>query len=459
MSAEEVVATSSGGDNTLEVLDLLGVTDEAARKRIKAHGKEAQVDAQAAQQPSPAPSATGSWAQKQSAQREQRRQTRAWRGVAGSGADVPARLENGRFCNVQRIPAAQFTREQFLHEFEGRQPVILTGATDHWGALHWDFNAMLANVSRNAAHMKQAGVPAATAAKGFADDLADALAPGETPERRARKLVVDGYALSWPGLQAGYDVPEFAVRDGHQNFIEEWRHYASAFGDLIPVLQGRSESVENPAVPVQDRYLITGPAGAGGFPHTDVSNQSFWNALVHGRKRWFFVSAGHRERLLQHDPVTTASWATANTTAYEWFDSGWAEKIAAGWGYEGRVAAELAGRQWWECYQDPGDLVYGPGGTMHAVLSLEDTLSLSEQMLGPADFRGSISYGKRCFYNLALLGAMPILVASMATPCALLIVWVWLCQEKLRVVAWSRPAGAMRPSKICKFRALSSCLL
>ena len=383
--AEEVVASS--GDNTLEVLDLLGVTNEAARSRIRARADETQVDRNPAQ-----PSATEGWTQKRSAQPE--RQQTAWLGDAGgSGADVPAHLANGRFCNVQRVPAAQFSREQFLREFEGRQPVILTGATVDWGALHWDFEAILANVTLNAAHMKKSGVPAATAAMGLADDLADALRAGETLERRARKLVVDGYALSWPGLRAGYIVPQFAVRDGQQNFIEEWRSSAAAFGDLIPVLQGVIESVETPAVPVQDRYLITGPAGAGGFPHTDVSNQSFWNALVHGHKRWFFLSGAHRERLLQHDPVTTASWTTSNTTAYEWFDGGWAEKIAAGWGYDSNEAAQLAGQHWWECYQDPGDLVYGPGGTMHAVLSLDDTLSLSEQMLGPADFRGSISYG------------------------------------------------------------------
>ncbi len=452
-SDDEVLATGTGaGHSPDDVLSLLGITNEVARSRIQARADERQVDSQPVQ---PA-SATGGWTQKRSVQR---RQT-VWLGDAGgSGGNVPARLANGRFCNVQRIPAAQFSRERFLREFEGRQPVILTGATDNWGALDWDFEAMLANVTLNAARMQKAGIPAATAAMGFAGDLADALQAGETPERRARKLVVDGYALSWPGLRAGYVVPEFAVRDGRQNFIEEWRGNAAAFGDLIPVLQGVIESVKTPAVAVQDRYLITGPAGAGGFPHTDVSNQSFWNALVHGRKRWFFLSGAHRDRLLQHDPVTAASWTTSNTTAYDWFNSGWAENIAAGWGYEGTGVAQLAGRHWWECYQDPGDLVYGPGGTMHAVLSLDDTLSFSEQMLGPSDFRGSISYGASTIPHHAdkCIG----LCISGNT-----VVWsvfgneilVWLCQRKLRVVAWSKRVGAIVLSKICRFRVLSSFL-
>ena len=414
-SAEEVIAASSGA-NTFEVLDLLGVTDEAARNRIQAAGDDAtdqpsEAGARRWAQTAPARGAglgagatekvdetSRRWGQTAPARRVDPQQVLPpWQGEAGgsAAADLPEALANNRFCNMQRIPAAEFTRERFIREFEGRQPFVLTGATDGWGALQWEMETLHAQVALNAARMSQSGVPTSKAAAGFTNDLEVMFAPGEALAQRTKKLVVDGYALAWPGLRAGYSVPEFAVRDGHQNFIAEWRSHAAEFADMIPVLQGRAQDPGPPSVPVQDRYLITGPRGAGGFPHTDVSNQSFWNTLVHGRKRWFFLSAAHRERLLMHDPTTVASWSTVNTTAYSWFTDGWAQKIAGGWGSGGGpAAAELAGTHWWECYQDPGDLVFGAGGMMHAVLSLDDTLSVSEQMLGPTDFRGSISFGR-----------------------------------------------------------------
>ena len=139
---------------------------------------------------------------------------------------------------------------------------------------------------------------------------------------------------------------------------------------------------------VQDRYLITGPSGAGGRPHVDVSNQSFWNALLHGRKRWLFISEALLREISHNDPEAVATWMSRPEVAHSWYQSGGAEYVAS-------IGA--AGEQWWECIQEPAELVYGAGGMMHVVLSLDDSLSVSEQMFGPTNFRGSI--GVCSLYN------------------------------------------------------------
>ena len=41
----------------------------------------------------------------------------------------------GRPCNIQRIPASEFTQRQFREQFEGRKPFILTGAMEGWELL------------------------------------------------------------------------------------------------------------------------------------------------------------------------------------------------------------------------------------------------------------------------------------------------------------------------------------
>eukprot|EP01052_Picozoa_sp_SAG31_P014340 SAG31_NODE_887_length_11220_cov_9.210233_6_plen_263_part_00 len=74
-------------------------------------------------------------------------------------------------------------------------------------------------------------------------------------------------------------------------------------------------------------------------------------------------------------------------TALDWYRD-WYPKIADGWGQQtsdGTKTHEL-----YECYQEEGDVVYGPGGWMHVVVSIKDSLVLSEQMMFPSDLPGAV---------------------------------------------------------------------
>ena len=74
-----------------------------------------------------------------------------------------------------------------------------------------------------------------------------------------------------------------------------------------------------------ERYYIIGPSGAGGVPHIDVDNQSFWNALVHGRKRWLLLSPSRLQQLIDEDPAAVAGWH--DKTAHAWYSDGWAGRV------------------------------------------------------------------------------------------------------------------------------------
>ena len=74
-----------------------------------------------------------------------------------------------------------------------------------------------------------------------------------------------------------------------------------------------------------------------------------WNALYHGKKRWFML------------PPTDAYYST--NQALQWAKDEYVHDVR-----EGRAAAMS------ECVQTGGDLVYAPSGWSHAVLNLAESV-------------------------------------------------------------------------------------
>eukprot|EP01051_Picozoa_sp_SAG22_P020450 SAG22_NODE_4140_length_1369_cov_1.014961_2_plen_352_part_01 len=322
---------------------------------------------------------------------------------------------------------------RFLAEYEGKKPVILVGATADWPAREWSLagfeggNSTLAAVSIPAHGYLKGGeepyMPAQLVAAGKAEGAELPLAallggvvflgPAVPLELRKRKMVIDpeGLAAS-PALQDGYRLhPAFAHWNesgggggvggggvGGSNLLKQLRLVGNRWvRDLQRIVRGH----ENPRPLVwKDRFLITGPAGGGSCPHIDIEHQSFWNGLVHDRKRWVFIDKPHLAAMERHDAGAVAGWSTAGMTALDWYTE-WYPKVSAP-GHWGQPTASSTGssgggggggdepHELWECYQEPGDVVYGPGGMMHAVLSLEDSLVLSEQMMFPSDLAGAV---------------------------------------------------------------------
>ena len=334
--AAEEIATGSAG---VDVLDLLGVADQATRVRI---GEQAEADQRNAAarrnrqgewgvaQPEAAGSlAVGEYQQAEADTAKPSRQGQLpaqpppppsppppfdWLGQHRTGGDgIDLREPKQSVCNIQRIPASEFTRERFVREFQGREPFILTGATNGWDAHRWDYATLTANASHNAKRLKAAANSAEDSTVGLADAFANSLAhtfAAGTEQQRRQRLIVDGHALTSPTLRAGYQVPEWASRaatephTGLPNFIGPWREHVSEYIHNLSVVMQRDLQPSPPAT-AGERYFIIGPAGSGGRPHIDVDNQSFWNALVQGRKRWFLMSLAVLKKLVRCIPYRT----------------------------------------------------------------------------------------------------------------------------------------------------------
>ncbi len=94
--------------------------------------------------------------------------------------------------------------------------------------------------------------------------------------------------------------------------------------------------------------------------HIDVWNSSAWNALIQGKKLWFFYSQLQRD-LVYQGQVNPFDESKGNFPLFKY-------------------AKPLV------CIQEPGDVVYTPTGWWHTVLNLEAGVSLTENFLNLTNY-------------------------------------------------------------------------
>ncbi|CAK9061709.1 unnamed protein product [Durusdinium trenchii] len=138
-------------------------------------------------------------------------------------------------------------------------------------------------------------------------------------------------------------------------------------------------------------FVIAGPAGAGGMLHVDPDSTSYWNALVHGRKRWMFltyeeltaladliVSNGLAEEaanLTQARPLVQATTKSVKKLLKKVPAIYWFGKLLP---LLEKANVDFARS---EVVVQGGELVYGPPDVWHIALALEDSICCSEQMI------------------------------------------------------------------------------
>ena len=92
---------------------------------------------------------------------------------------------------------------------------------------------------------------------------------------------------------------------------------------------------------------------SGVQPH---AHKAAWNALVHGRKRWFMFAA----------PLFNESFAPSDS-ALHWFQT--------------QLPRLRGSPNVFEFIQEAGEVVWVPSGWTHAVLNLEPSVAVSKQTL------------------------------------------------------------------------------
>ena len=109
--------------------------------------------------------------------------------------------------------------------------------------------------------------------------------------------------------------------------------------------------------------------GAGTKLHKDQLDSGFWNACIHGRKRWW-VTAGWNAEAQRMMAAIMPLAKQLRMDPHAWFDKVYPE-----------VVRRLDLVQY-DFIQEEGDLVFVPaGGYWHQVVSLTDSVSVSENLV------------------------------------------------------------------------------
>ncbi|KAK9830262.1 hypothetical protein WJX72_010661 [[Myrmecia] bisecta] len=246
---------------------------------------------------------------------------------------------------VPRVSGADLSLEQFTAEYDQRSsPVMLTGLTQGWKASAWDVQSLVAeyrDVCFQASKPAGGNVPMT---------LRDYMAYAVAQQDEEPLYVFDkGFGEAAPVMLQAYEVPKV--------FPE----------DLFAGLGYKRPSF---------RWLVAGPPRSGAAWHVDPTLTSAWNALLAGRKRWALYPP-HRIPPGINFHVDEEGEVDFDTpSSLRWFLEVYPELT------EGQRPLEIL--------QEPGEVIFVPGGWWHCVLNLDHSIALTQNAISAASLAGAV---------------------------------------------------------------------
>lgn len=306
------------------------------------------------------------------------------RGRPPLGPDLSTPTLGGRTVPVLELES--FKTELFRTNFSHQRPFVLRGLAGRWPAARaWRWRSL---ADPGGPYAELGKVPA----------LEAIFPPSGRPLAQEGALFLDGL-LARPPLSEDCPLDAVSGQDGYragllgENFLprlnQAWLA-ALAKAKAEGLVDQKFEAVES-----IHNYFIAGPAGSGGMLHVDPEATAFWNALVHGRKRWMFLRpedigalAASLKRASGALLEQILKLAANGTRRPRQLSSASLRKLlqkipALKWFGELIPLLRDAGINFphEEVVVSGGDIVYGPPGVFHIVLSLEDSIGCSEQLV------------------------------------------------------------------------------
>mmetsp|Transcript_13194 Transcript_13194/g.25254 ORF Transcript_13194/g.25254 Transcript_13194/m.25254 type:complete len:486 (-) Transcript_13194:278-1735(-) len=265
------------------------------------------------------------------------------------GEQPPA---NQVVTGIDRVHWKDLSLEDFIEKYQKPEiPVIITGLTDKWkGSTTWNLEELFQGRYRNCR-----------------------LKVGEDDEGYSIRVKLK-YFLNYM-LHNIDDSPMYLFDcsfDEHDRESELLGDYQVPFyfkDDLFNLI---SEKRRPPY-----RWFLIGPKRSGTSAHVDPLGTSAWNALVKGRKRWLLTKPGTRKRQVK---------------GYEYRRKSEDGEAAIYFSYVVprilKAEAEKKVRDMGirEVIQEPGEVIYVPGGWYHAVLNITHTVAVTQNFCARAQF-------------------------------------------------------------------------
>jgi len=253
---------------------------------------------------------------------------------------------------IDRVHWKDLSMEDFVEKYQKPEiPVIITGLTDTWKAQdNWKLGELFQGKYRNCR-----------------------LKVGEDDEGYSIRVKLK-YFLNYMMHQTD-DSPMYLFDcsfDEHEQESELLQDYEIPFyfkNDLFNLVK---ESRRPPY-----RWFLIGPKRSGTSAHIDPLGTSAWNALVYGRKRWIMTKPGTRKR---------------HVKGYKFRKKGEDGEAASYFSYvvprilENEREKKIRDMGIREVIQEPGEVIYVPGGWYHAVLNITHTVAVTQNFCARAQF-------------------------------------------------------------------------
>ena len=127
------------------------------------------------------------------------------------------------------------------------------------------------------------------------------------------------------------------------------------------------------------RWFLIGPKRSGSEVHQDPLGTSAWNTSVKGHKRWLFIPPGQG---ITQDFVrgNHLKKQDEDKEAIHYFDLILPRLKQQENRENGKLPVII------ECIQYPGETMFVPGGWWHAVLNLDNTIAITENVCNEGNF-------------------------------------------------------------------------
>ena len=271
----------------------------------------------------------------------------------GYAYDAKVLSPDGIGDDIERISAKEVSVEEFIERFERPcRPCLITDAMDGWTAnTEWTYDKLRAKFGK---HKFKVG----------SDD--------------------DGYAVRLKFNHIHHYVNDPAhMRDDSPLYI-----FDGSFGDK----EGSQPLLKDYEVPKyfkEDlfrhvgekrrppyRWVVIGPPRSGSSVHVDPLATSAWNALISGHKRWALYppDAGLTK------PDLKPKGMGLDGESVTWFQRMYPKTRGAAWTDTRGFPRPM------DCVQGPGEIMYVPDGWWHAVLNLDHTVAVTQNVVTTARF-------------------------------------------------------------------------
>lgn len=248
-------------------------------------------------------------------------------------------------CDIERVSASDFDGDRFEREFREQKPVVVEGLgqLEKWPAFErWQRAELLERIGDATVSIRD---------ESSRDSLIQQKnGAGGTESTTLREFVQKSFDQSIVRVSAKSSLanirtqnyqfdPEFLQADGIS--LTDDFHTPAAFNTL-------EDGESTPP------FFFLGTRGSGVAFHR---HGEVWNAVVHGRKRWFLYPKEWHSKLLGVDPDLAID-------GLGWFKTFY------------RSVANNTKITPLECVTGPGDVLYLPRSWLHATVNVEDSVGM-----------------------------------------------------------------------------------